>query len=100
MQARLEREEMREQLQSSVRKIEELQVKEAALKAEVALLHDDRSNGMPGGGGAGAGGFDDELDDESLAGGTAKKKTMSDRIKEAKERAAAAKASLTKAVKK
>jgi hypothetical protein len=35
-----------------------------------------------------------------LAGGTAKKKTMSDRIKEAKERAAAAKASLTKAVKK
>ncbi|KOO27429.1 hypothetical protein Ctob_005286 [Chrysochromulina tobinii] len=48
--------------------------------------------------GAGAGSFDDELDlDEALAEGIAKKKTMSDRIK---ERAAATKASLTKAVKK
>ena len=48
--------------------------------------------------GAGAGGFDDELDlEEALAVGIAKKKTMSDRIK---ERAAATKASLTKAVNK
>jgi hypothetical protein len=86
----------------SAKKAAKKAVKESAAAAATAAVPvpapaRGKARGSPESG-AGAGSFDDELDlDEALAEGIAKKKTMSDRIK---ERAAATKASLTKAVKK
>ena len=85
-----------EQLTERMMEVETLQASEAALKADVAALQDDASNGPPRSPAAATTAAEGSVAEAPGSGKKGVTKGWGDRVKEAKERAERAKASLTK----